>query len=288
MERVLILEVADDLAPFSAYLWQRRVAHRVFEERGMQVLEVARADDAQAVRNDYAAWCDGRLQLHPTQSPRSRRIDVAAALRRYPVVIALIVLAVVNLPASWSVETGSLGPWLGSLTIAPITPRGAHAGDGSLLALLAAGQWWRLVTPIFIHFGVAHLLFNVAVVVEFGRRIEYGGGSWLLLGLTLIVAVCSNVAQFLLSGTALFGGLSGVAYGLLAYVVVRGRFDADPAWRVNRSFVVGVLLILVAMSSGITQLFGLYLANTAHWVGLGAGGAMALLWRPRRTGVYVD
>jgi GlpG protein len=273
---------AEDLAPFSAYLWQQRVPHRVFEERGMQVLEVARAVDADQVRDDYAAWRDGRLQLQLTRTAAPRGFNVRTVLHHYPVLIALMVVTLANFPAAWGMDASGIGSWLRSLTIAPIDAQGAYSGPVSLGALLAAAQWWRLVTPIFIHFGLAHLLFNVAVVVEFGRRIERSGGSWLLLGLTLVIAVCSNVAQFLISGAALFGGLSGVAYGLLAYVVVRGRFDGAPAWHVNRSFVVSVLLILVVMSSGITQLFGLYLANTAHWAGLGTGAGLALLWRPTR------
>ncbi len=79
-----------------------------------------------------------------------------------------------------------------------------------------------------------------AVVVEFGRRIERGAGSVCLLVLTLLIAVPGNVAQFLVKSAPLFGGLSGVAYGLFAYVVVRGRFDAAPEWRVHPSFSIGV------------------------------------------------
>jgi GlpG protein len=79
----------------------------------------------------------------------------------------------------------------------------------------------------------------------------------------------------------LFGGLSGVAYGLVAYVVVRGRFDRERVWYVTPSFAIAVVAMLLLMSSGITELFGLRIANTAHWVGLVLGGVAALLWRPR-------
>ena len=127
-----------------------------------------------------------------------------------------------------------------------------------------------------------HLAFNAAVVVEFGRRIERGAGSLALLWLTLSIAIVSNVAQFALTHAPLFGGLSGVAYGLVAYVVVRGRFDrTDRVWFVNPSFAIGVVAMLLVMSSGVTEWFGLHIANTAHWVGLLLGGVAALVWRPR-------
>jgi GlpG protein len=103
-----------------------------------------------------------------------------------------------------------------------------------------------------------------------------------------LIAVSSNVAQFVVSKNPLFGGLSGVAYGLFAYVAVRSRFDSAPEWRVNPSFSVMVVVTLVLMSSGVTELFGLYIANTAHWVGLALGGLVAALWRPIRVVVDVD
>lgn len=280
--RALTLSAEEDLALFCAYLAQQRLGHRVFEEQGRQVLEVANTADAERVRSEYTAWRDGRLTLtRLPQAPRTRT-SWLAALRANPVVTALIGLALIGFPATWPLDTGVLGQWLPWLTIVPV-----DAGDGelrfaSLYSTLAGGQVWRLVTPIFIHFGVVHLLFNAAVVIEFGRRIERGAGSAVLLLLTLLIASISNVAQFFVTDAPLFGGLSGVAYGLFAYVVARGRFDPALLWQVNPSFSIGIVIMLVMMSSGVTEWFGLRIANTAHWVGLSVGAFAALLWRPRR------
>jgi hypothetical protein len=46
------------------------------------------------------------------------------------------------------------------------------------------------------------------------------------------------------------------------------------------------VVILVLMTTGVTEAFGLYIANTVHWVGLGLGVLAALLWRP--VGAKVD
>ncbi len=309
--RALTLPTNIDLKLFCAHLAQQRVRFRVFEEQGQQVLEVAVEPDAERVRADYAAWCDGRLELH--WLPQRPRSSWWPALRRYPAVTLLMALALVCFPATWPLDGGGCGPILPWLTIVPVAGRDCGMQMSSLYEIFISGQLWRLVTPIFIHFGVAHLLFNAAVVIEFGRRIERGAGTAVLLGLTLVIAIASNAVQFLVSGAALFGGLSGVAYGLFAYVVVRGRFDArtvpgvafvadrgsgsvgtgsvehDPQrmqrlapWRINPSFSVAVVVILVLMSTGVTELVGLHIANAAHWVGLAVGATAAVLWRPER------
>jgi membrane associated rhomboid family serine protease len=72
--------------------------------------------------------------------------------------------------------------------------------------------------------------------------------------------------------------MSGVAYGLVGFVVVRWRRAPDnPFWQVNRSFVVAVVVFLILMSTGVTELFGLHIANAAHWIGLGAGALLGVL-----------
>jgi len=280
--RALTVGVDVDLAMFCAHLAQQRVPYRVFEERGRQVLEVASQLDADRVRAEYDAWRGGRLELRWSQRPMRPRIAWRRILAEYPVVVALMAIAIVCLPATWPLDADRLGPVLPWLTIVPISGAGGELQFDSLERVLASGQWWRLVTPIFIHFGLVHLAFNAAVVVEFGRRIERGAGSLALMLLTLSIAIVSNVAQFALTHGPLFGGLSGVAYGLVAYVVVRGRFDrTERVWYVNPSFAIAVVAMLLVMSSGVTEWFGLHIANTAHWVGLVLGSVAALLWRPR-------
>ncbi|PPA03728.1 rhomboid family intramembrane serine protease, partial [Pseudomonas sp. MWU12-2312b] len=71
---------------------------------------------------------------------------------------------------------------------------------------LAAGQWWRLVTPMLIHFGILHLAMNGMWYWELGRRIESRQGTVNLIGLTLLFSLASNYAQFVFSGPTLFGG----------------------------------------------------------------------------------
>jgi GlpG protein len=284
--RVIETSLEEDLSLFSRYLWQNQVRHRIYEERGQQVLEVAESGTATYVRSTYDAWRAGKLTLERQSSGGSITTDRAAVvvrvLRRYPGLIAVLALSLAVFPFSVQVADGRLVPLAGYLTIVDLESAGG--AQPGLAALLETGQIWRWITPIFLHFSVVHLLFNIAVTTDFGRRIEFARGSFGFIGLVVIIGLLSNVGQYLLGGNPLFGGLSGVAYGLLGFVLVsQRRFPEEAAWQVHPGFAFSLVIFLVIFSTGITEPFGLYVANEAHWIGLISGGLLALVHRKRRT-----
>jgi GlpG protein len=128
------------------------------------------------------------------------------------------------------------------------------------------GQVWRLLTPIFLHFGVLHILFNMLWLRDLGSMIENRLGTLYLLLLVVVVGVGSNMAQYFVTGNSQFGGMSGVVYGLLGFIWMKGRYDPGSGLYLHQSTVAMMLIWLVFGYTG-----ALHIANTVHTVGLAVG-----------------
>jgi GlpG protein len=271
--RVIETSLEDDLSLFSQYLWQQRVRHRVFEERGRQILELAEAADEATVRGAYAAWSDGRLVLEAGPVAR-RRPQLLQAVQRYPGLVCLIAAAVVLYPFTSPLAEGRLTGVASFMTFVDLA-RHSQAAPG-LREVLGELQIWRWLLPVFIHFNPLHLLFNCAIVIELGRRLERELGAWRLWQVVVVLGLVSNLGQYAMNPNPVFGGLSGVAYGLLGFVLVMERLAVDrPAWHLPPGLSGSLLFFLVLFSTGITEGFGLFVANSAHWFGLVMGALVA-------------
>ena len=134
------------------------------------------------------------------------------------------------------------------------------------------GQVWRLVTPIFLHFGIWHILFNMWWLYDLGNQIEQRDSPKYLLSMTFIIGVVSNVAQFLVSGP-LFGGFSGVVYGLLGYIWMLDRFKPERGYRIDKFIVVFMIIWLILGMLGVTG----NVANATHVLGLISGIVWGLI-----------
>lgn len=142
------------------------------------------------------------------------------------------------------------------------------SSDGSLNEI-ASGEVWRLVTPILLHFGILHFLFNLLMLRDLGLLIEYRMGSLKFVGMVLVLAATSNFAQFALYGGA-FGGMSGVIYGLFGFLWIRSKLDPEDGFWIHPSSVTYILGWYVLCMLGIIP----HVANGAHTGGLVVGAAM--------------
>ncbi len=166
--------------------------------------------------------------------------------------------------------------------------------EAVIRALLFASSWsqlalqpYRLLTPVLLHFSWLHLLFNMLWWWELGRRLEMTQGGGRLLGVTLLTAIVSNVAQFSWAGPG-FGGLSGVVMGLAGYMAAYRWYDPAQTFGMSRSLIMVMLVFMgLGMLGWLDAVFGAT-ANAAHLGGFLSGmifgGAWALLDRRRYNG----
>ncbi|TXS92787.1 rhomboid family intramembrane serine protease [Parahaliea maris] len=261
----------EDLLPLSVALRQRGVMHRIYEERGQQVLKVMDAGHVAPVAELYRAWRAGEVTIEIEQRERAPAAAAPATWRGAPVTLVLLALSAAgfllvyfNAPVSW----------LALLTFNPFTLQ-----QGQIEFLPQGHQYWRLVTPAFLHFGWLHIVFNSLWLWELGARVERVMGSVNMLGLFTAIALVSNSAQYLFGGAAIFGGMSGVVYGLLGFSWVAGALQ--PRWGLQPRpaimlFMVGWLVICVV---GVVEVLGFgAIANAAHVGGLLSGAVLGALF----------
>jgi GlpG protein len=142
--------------------------------------------------------------------------------------------------------------------------------DGTFLPEVRSGEYWRLLTPIFIHFGPLHLVFNMMWLFQLGCMIEARRGVSTLAALVIVTGTLPMVAQYLVSGPGYVGGMSGAIYGLAGFVWLRGK--KDPASGVGldpQSWIIMMIWLVLCMTGAMGRV-----ANTAHLAGLIIG----LLW----------
>ncbi|MEM7152895.1 MAG: rhomboid family intramembrane serine protease [Myxococcota bacterium] len=157
----------------------------------------------------------------------------------------------------------------GTITIQnlSIEPWASH----ELFGRVRQGEIWRLITPMFIHFGVLHLAFNVLWLWRLGQQIEHNHGFTMMVLVVLASEIPSSIGQYLLVGPN-FGGLSGVVYGVFGFVWMYARYDRRRGYAISDRDSVLIMLWFVACATG---LFG-PIANIGHAGGLIAGLLLGL------------
>ena len=276
---VLRLPLTVDLGGFVALLRRLQVPHRVVEEGEEQVLWAppAMADD---VRQLYQRFPDGNADVElpvatdlPANAPTAPSLKEQARACKVTATVLFLSLVVAGLT--------SLGDNLTTIawfTFLPFQVQGDYLYFTSLPQALAEGQWWRLVSPMLLHFGVLHLAMNGLWYWELGKRIELRQGPWMLLVLTLLFSLVSNLAQHFSSGPSLFGGLSGVLYGLLGHVWLYQWLAPNPQFSLPKGVLVMMLVWLLVCLSGVVGQLGFgQIANAAHVGGLLIGCLTGLL-----------
>lgn len=164
----------------------------------------------------------------------------------------------------------------------PLTEWGAVLGramfpDGHIGGV-AEGEWYRLVTAMFLHYGVLHLLLNMWALWVLGRSLEAVLGPLRFAALYFIAGFGGNVAVYVFSApNQMSAGASTAIFGLFAAIfVIMRRLGRDT------SAIVPILVINLIFTFTVPQI-----SIAGHLGGLVFGALMALVLayapRSRRT-----
>ena len=183
-----------------------------------------------------------------------------ARVLRYPLVTILLLAAI---GAGFLLETLAGGSTDQRVLVA--------LGANYAPLVWGEGQWWRLLTSVFLHIGIAHLLLNGWALFQLGRLFETWLGWLELLLVFLGSGVAGSLASLLWHGDSgtVSAGASGAIFGLIGALIaflVRQHDELSPAGR----SVLGQLVLWAA----INVVFGLSVPgidNAAHFGGAAAG-----------------
>ena len=167
-------------------------------------------------------------------------------------------------------------------------------------ASLRRGEVWRVITQIFIHYGIMHIVFNTYMLFNFGSLIERRYDWKRLLMLVLLAGAIPNFvastvpvawqgsAPHLIGGYLITtaGGMSGVIYGLFGYVWVKSVYDPKFGFRVPQSSIIIMMVWLfgcmfaASLAKAGFPLFPQNIGNWAHGIGLLVGMVVGYLQSP--------
>ncbi|MCZ7377808.1 rhomboid family intramembrane serine protease [Micromonospora sp. WMMC250] len=231
---------------------------------------------------------EGRRSVRPARTA----FGGGAAGRHGYVTKALIAVNVLLMLLSIASDRGGdaavggsgFGGLMGGST--PLTNWGSVLGlavfpDGTLGGI-ADGQWYRLITAMFLHYGVIHLLLNMWALWVLGRSLEANLGPLRFGALYLIGGLGGNVAAYLFSAqNSATAGASTAVFGLFAALIIIERKMGRDISQVIPILVINLVFTLTVPGISIP----------GHLGGLVVGALMALVLayapRGRRTLVQV-
>lgn len=171
-----------------------------------------------------------------------------------------------------SLYTGSLSLWGGGVTEVHVD----FALHGAFVS--EDGEWWRIVTSAFLHYGLIHMAMNVFILVLLGRMLEpvIGGARMLLLYAVSLTG--GALGALLVEPNAFTAGASGAVFGLAGAVVIAERASGR-RWQDS-----GILMFLVI--NIVLSLLWPRVSIGGHLGGMIAGAIAAMiLWSaPNWTG----
>ena len=216
-------------------------AHGERDADGSWFVEVAAADAERAREIVQEEYPHG-FAVSPDEAAHALRTPPGPAphvwLHREAWAVAVAGLACV----AWFVRMQAVP---GELTRSRLLDLGAITWDQ-----VWVGEWWRLLSGVFVHFDGAHLVTNMLTLLIVGPPLALVLGPWRFLLIFVLTGIAGNLASHVLAPTAgLKAGASGAIAGVLGAL---GGTSLDPGWRRRfaRWQVLGALAAVYALLVG--------------------------------------
>jgi rhomboid protease GluP len=245
--------------------------------------------------NAVSGPTDSRRQSAPTPDNETLRFARAVLNRPYKFTLVLLAVNVFFFTLMWQISGMSFS-LLNPLPDPVLIAFGAKVNS----FIQTQHQWWRFVTPMFLHVNVLHLLVNMYSLWIVGPYVEklYGSAKfvvfWVLTGIAGVVAsyltvrpslATSFVARFVFKAVDTpSAGASGALFGLVGVLFVFGiKFRHELPEGFKRAFGTG-LLPMIFLNLFIGFVGSGFIDNAAHLGGFFSGAVLALLVDYRRPG----
>jgi len=134
--------------------------------------------------------------------------------------------------------------------------------------LVSQGQWFRIVTALFVHGGILHIAFNMYALYQLGYIIEMIYGEWKMLVIYFASGIVGNITTQFFYYSTLSVGASGAIFGLAGALFITGYKEETAHYM--KSLAMSVLpMILINVIYGFIP--GSHINNAAHIGGLITG-----------------
>ncbi len=186
-------------------------------------------------------------------------------VKRFPLTsICILASILVSIPIVLKFSAGVNIPYLFEFSYFGLRITASLYKSG--LSEIWNGEIHRLITPVFLHFNLLHIIFNMMAMYYLGAVVEFRHKAWFYILIMIMLGVSSNIAQYIVSGPK-FGGMSGVIYGLFGYIWMQQKFNPGFGLFLEKQ------VIIMAVAWFVLCYIGLIgnIANTAHTVGLVLG-----------------
>ena len=193
------------------------------------------------------------VQSSAGSTPRWRNVAGASRVGR-PVMVPWLIAVNAAVFAMTVAQSGSLN----ANQSAPLFRWGAL-----IPSLVADGEWWRVVTSGFLHFGPLHLLFNMAAMWFIGREVESVLGRARLQAVYAVSLLGGSAAVMLFSPDVGAAGASGAVFGLMGALVILLRRLRLPMTQALTLIALNIVLSLAINGISLAAHLGGLIVGTA-------------------------